>query len=85
MKIDLTKDNPTIDAHDLGEVLGIPSAEVIEQMRSGAITSTFETGIDEDAGTHRLTFWHGDLRVRFTCDTAGTVFKTSRNTAKRRP
>ena len=45
MKIDLTKDNPTIDAHDLGEVLSIPSAEVIEQMRSGAITSTFETGI----------------------------------------
>ncbi|WP_298863975.1 DUF6522 family protein [uncultured Sulfitobacter sp.] len=85
MKIDLTKENPTIDAHDLGEVLGLRAAEVIEEMRSGAITSTFETGVDEDTRTHRLTFWHGDLRVRFTCDTTGTVVKTSRNTAKRRP
>lgn len=84
MKIDLTPPSPTIDAHDLGEVLGIPAPEVIEHMRAGRITSAFETGIDTDAGTHRLTFWYGDLRVRFTCDTGGTVLKTSRNTAKRR-
>ena len=84
MKIDLTQPNPTIDAADLGKLLDIPAAQVITLMREGAITSRFETGIDADAGTHRLTFWYGDLRVRFTCDDNGVVLKSSRNTAKRR-
>lgn len=83
MKIDLSESSPTIDAHDLGKVLGIPAAHVIEEMRKGEITSTFETGVDEDAGTHRLTFWYANTRVRFTCDALGIVLKTSRNTAKR--
>jgi hypothetical protein len=84
MKIDLTQPNPTIDAADLGKLLDIPAAQVITLMREGAITSRFETGIDADAGTHRLTFWYGDMRVRFTCDDSGVVLKSSRNTAKRR-
>ncbi len=83
MKIDLTQTSPTIEAIDLGKMLDTPAADVITLMREGAITSRFETGIDEDAGTHRLTFWYGDLRLRFTCDTEGNVLKTSRNTAKR--
>ena len=85
MKIDLTQPNPTIDAADLGKLLDIPPAQIITLMRSGAITSRFETGIEEDAATHRLTFWHNDMRVRFTCDNNGNVLKTSRNTAKRTP
>jgi hypothetical protein len=83
MNIDLTQPNPTIDAADLGELLGIPASQVITHMREGAITSRFETGIGDDAGTHRLTFWYGDMRLRFTCDDSGVVLKTSRNTAKR--
>lgn len=83
MKIDLTQESPTIDAADLGPLFGVSAADVLTHMRDGAITSRFETGIDEDAGTHRLTFWYGDLRLRFTCDTQGHVLKTSRNTAKR--
>lgn len=83
MKIDLTEQNPSVDAADLGPLLDIPAADVLALMRDGAITSRFETGIDADAGTHRLTFWYGDLRLRFTCDEQGHVLKTSRNTAKR--
>lgn len=83
MKIDLTQDSPTINAADLGPLLDVRAADVLALMRDGAITSRFETGIDEDAGTHRLTFWYGDLRLRFTCDAQGHVLKTSRNTAKR--
>ena len=51
---------------------------VLEHMREGKITSRLETGIDEHAGTHRLTFWHQGVRVRFTCDSTGEVLKTSR-------
>ena len=84
MKIDLTQPNPTVDAADLAGLLDIEPAEVIELMRVGKITSRFETGIDEDAGSHRLTFWFGGIRVRLTCDATGTVVKTSRVKAKGR-
>ncbi len=83
MKIDLTQDQPTIDATDLANQLDLEPAQVIELMRDGEITSRFETGVEEDAGTHRLTFWYRDLRVRFTCDAHGTVLKTARIKAKR--
>ncbi|WP_299030942.1 DUF6522 family protein [uncultured Sulfitobacter sp.] len=83
MKIDLTQSNPMIDASDLAKLLDVQASDVIGLMREGAITSRFESGIDEDAGTHRLTFWHNDKRVRFTCDDEGNVLKTSRTAAKR--
>jgi len=54
-------------------------------MRDGAITSRFETGVDADAGTFRLTFWHMTRRVRFTCDPAGTVLKTSNVPVRPKP
>lgn len=83
MKIDLTQPNPTIDAVDLGKTLGLELAAVIELMREGAITSRFETGVDEDAGTYRLTFWYEGTKARFTCDADGKVIKTSCVTANR--
>ncbi len=78
MKIDLTQPNPTIEATDLGKLLGLAPADVLALMRSGDITSRFETGVDEDAGTVRLTFWYKRIRVRFTCDADGTVINTTR-------
>lgn len=85
MKIDLTQPNPTIDATDLAAVFDLDPAEVLQLMREGAITSRFETGVDEDAGSHRLTFWHGLRRVRFTCDASGEVVKTSRVKLEKKP
>ncbi len=76
MKIDLTTDMPTIDAADLGPILGLAPAQVPALMRSGDITSMFETGEGEDAGRVRLTFFHAGKRVRFTCDQDGTVLST---------
>lgn len=78
MKIDLSKDDPTIDAVDLAKSLGQSAEQVMELMRNGGITSRFETGVGDDSGTHRLTFWYKDLRVRYICDDSGTVLKTSR-------
>ncbi|MGC1496555.1 MAG: DUF6522 family protein [Sulfitobacter sp.] len=83
MKIDLTQPNPTIDAADLAKALELNAPDVKSLMRDGQITSQFETGIDENAGSHRLTFWYGDIKVRFTCDEYGLVVKTSRIKAKR--
>jgi hypothetical protein len=83
MKIDLTQPNPTIEAVHLGKLLGLDPADVLALMRSGEITSRFETGVDEDAGTFRLTFWYKRIRVRLTCDVEGTVINTTRVTAEK--
>ena len=84
MKVTLTNDGATVDAHDLGPLLGLEPAEVPAKMRSGEITSLSEQGADEDAGRTRLTFWYGGLRVRISCDESGNVVKTSRNSAANR-
>lgn len=68
----------TVDAADLGPLLGLAPAEVPEKMRNGEITSRFESGIDDDAGRFRLTFYYDEKRIRLTCDADGTVLSTSR-------
>ena len=84
MKIDLTQTSPVIDAADLAKALGLETAQVKTLMKNGAITSRYEIGADEDAGSHRLTFWYDDIRLRFTCDASGLVLKTSRIKGERR-
>lgn len=81
MKIDLTGTVATVDAHDLGPLLGVPPEEVPLKMREGKITSLSETGVGEDEGQHRLTFWYEGTRVRLVCDAAGNVLKTTRTKA----
>lgn len=78
MKIDMNAPHPTIDATDLGPLLGLEPAEVPELMRLGEITSRFETGVGEDEGRFRLTFFYADKRVRLTCNAAGDVISTVR-------
>lgn len=79
MKVNRTQEGATVEVEDLGHLLGLEPARVPELMRAGEITSQFEQGIDEHAGTFRLTFWYAGKRVRLTCDDAGTVLKTMRN------
>ena len=78
MKITMINGQATIDAHDLGPLLGLPAASVPGKMRSGEITSRFETGMDEDAGRFRMTFYHNDKRIRLTCSEDGIVLSTIR-------
>jgi hypothetical protein len=47
-------------------------------MRAEEITTRFETGVDEDAGRIRLTFFYNTKKVRLTCSEDGTVLKTLR-------
>ncbi len=84
MKVTLATDGATVDAVDLGPLLGLEPADVPAKMRSGAITSQSEEGADEDAGRTRLTFWYDGIRVRITCDQDGNVVKTSRSSATNR-
>jgi hypothetical protein len=85
MKIDLSQSEPIVDATDLARVFDLSPEQVKEFMRAGDITSRFETGIGEDAGTHRLTFWYNQIKVRFTCDALGKVLKTARIKVARQP
>ncbi|WP_445809068.1 DUF6522 family protein [Yoonia sp.] len=85
MKIRKTDHGLTVDAADLGHLLGIPAAEVPAKMRAGEITSQSETGVDADEGRIRLTFWYNGQRLRLVCDTEGNVLTTSRVPARRNP
>lgn len=80
MKLNLSTEGVMIDAHDLGDLLGIAPSEVQEKMRSGAITSRSEHGSEEDVGRVRLTFWYRDQRIRIISDQDGNVIKTTRIT-----
>ena len=77
MKIDLSNGQATVDAADLGPLLGLAPAQVPAKMRDGDITSRAETGVDADAGRFRLIFYYQNKRVRLTYDADGTVMSTS--------
>lgn len=84
MKIMMTNGQATVDAADLGPLLGVAPADVPAKMRSGDITSRFETGVDDDAGRFRMIFYYADKRVRLTCLNDGTVLSTSTTPVKKR-
>jgi hypothetical protein len=66
-----------IDAAIIAEGLGIQPARVHHLLRKRRITSLCERGIDEDAGRHRLTFFHRNRRLRFVADAAGSIIERS--------
>lgn len=82
MKVHVTDKGITVDASDLGPLLGLEPAEVPEKMRSGEITSMHEAGSGEDAGRFRVTFWHNGQRLRLTCAEDGTVLSRVKNSGK---
>jgi hypothetical protein len=46
-------------------------------MREGAITSSCERGIEDDAGRYRLIFFYKSRRLRLIIDEAGRVIQRS--------
>jgi hypothetical protein len=67
-----------IDASVLGEGLGLEASRVPELLRSGAITSRCERGVEEDEGRYRLTFFHEQRRMRVIVDAGGRILQRSR-------
>lgn len=64
-----------IDAALIAQGLGLSVTQMEELMRTGAITSRSERGVGEDAGLHRLTFFHKGRRLRLTVDSEGRVLR----------
>jgi len=74
-------DGFTVEARDLGPLLGLDPADVQGLMRNGAITSRFERGEGTDAGRFRLSFFHDRRRLTLVVDAAGTVLSSATVTA----
>ncbi|NNU79938.1 hypothetical protein HMH01_05745 [Halovulum dunhuangense] len=70
-------DGFVVDATLLAEAFGLKASEVRTRMRDGRIVSRCETGMDQDAGRWRLSFYHEGRACRFTVDEAGTILKRS--------
>ena len=66
-----------IDASIVGAGLGLEPQEVLNLIRSNAITSACEHGIDDDAGRYRLTFFYQSRRLRLIVDDCGRVVRRS--------
>jgi hypothetical protein len=57
-----------VDANIVAEGLGIAVPLLQAGMRSGAITTRSERGLDADQGRHRLTFFSGSKRFRLVIE-----------------
>lgn len=83
MKLEPGETGFTIDVNDLAPLLEIAPEEVQALMRDKKIMTQSEIGIDEHAGTHRLTFRYGGISVRLTVDDDGNVLKRSKTKVPR--
>ncbi|MBS1303360.1 DUF6522 family protein [Loktanella sp. SALINAS62] len=75
--VSISTDGFVVDAGIIGNAFGIPAADVPARMRAGDITSRCETGVDDDAGRWRLTFYFGGRALRLVVDEAGTILSRS--------
>jgi hypothetical protein len=66
-----------VDASIVGQGLELEPSEVQSLMREGAITSSCERGIEDDAGRYRLIFFYKSRRLRLISDEAGRVIQRS--------
>jgi hypothetical protein len=73
-----------VPAELLGDAFSLDPADVPAAMRAGTITSRLEQGQDADAGTFRLTFYHGAQALRLIVDTQGQILKRTRFPVTRR-
>ncbi|HEX5471043.1 MAG TPA: DUF6522 family protein [Lacipirellulaceae bacterium] len=76
-EIQLEENSISIDATLIGRSLGMDGALVQGLMRDGEITSLCERGVNEDAGTYRLTFFHRNRRARLIVDESGNIIRRS--------
>ncbi|MGE0007519.1 MAG: DUF6522 family protein [Parvibaculaceae bacterium] len=66
-----------IDAALIGDLLGVPAADVPALMRGGSITGVCERGAGADQGTFRLSLFHRGRRGRLRIDAAGRILQRS--------
>ena len=66
-----------VDADLVAKALGIDNDMVQSLMRDGKITTLSEHGVDDDAGTHRLTFYYNTCRARLIVSAEGRILRRS--------
>ena len=64
-----------IDASVVAMGLGLEAAQIPELIRLGEITSICETGINEDEGRRRLTFFFRNTRLSLVIDAEGQLLE----------
>jgi hypothetical protein len=66
-----------VDSDLIARDLGIDKDQVQSLMHEGKITTLSEHGVDDDAGTHRLTFFYKACRARLIVDAEGHILRRS--------
>lgn len=75
MRVEIADGDIVVDAALLAPLLDVPAADVPDLMRSQAITSLCERGIDAHEGQYRLSFFYRNRRVRLNVDANGQVLQ----------
>jgi hypothetical protein len=78
-------DGFVVDASVLAKAFDVDAAEVPAMLRARQITSRSETGVGDDAGRFRLTFYHQGQALRLTVDALGNIISRSRFPVKPPP
>jgi hypothetical protein len=76
-KVEITQQDIVVDATLVASLLNIVPREVPELMRTKAITSICERGIDAHEGGYRLSFFFQNRRARLSIDASGAVVQRS--------
>lgn len=66
-----------VDAEVIGKALGTDKNLVQPLLRQGKIATLSERGIDDDAGTHRATFFYDRRRARLIVNEHGHILRRS--------
>jgi hypothetical protein len=83
-RVEIGPDGFIVPAEVLATAFAQPTADVPGLMRAGQITSLLEQGQGTDAGTYRLTFYHGAQALRLIIDAQGHILKRTRFPVTRR-
>lgn len=74
-----------VDAGILAHGLDVSAECVTSLIRKGEITCRCESGVDEDSGRYRLTFFYAGSRFRLIVDSHGAVIQRSTVSFRDRP
>lgn len=66
-----------VDSDLIARALGIDEDQVQLLMHEGKITTRSEHGVDDDSGTHRLTFFYKTCRARLIVSAEGHILRRS--------
>jgi len=76
-KVEIDAGAFTIDADVVANAFATDVATLKAWMAAGTLSTLSETGVGQDAGQFRLSFFHGSRRVRLLVAKSGAIIRTS--------